>query len=87
MGYFFVKVYSCSPAKLSLAIWLADILLNETEHTEIYLGNGLNLGAHWDWDGVDGDSSGKEICSGLYWDSNWDGVLRYVGEWDTYYEI
>lgn len=29
-----------------------DILLNETEHTEIYLGNGLNLGAHWDWDGV-----------------------------------
>ena len=56
-----------------------DILLNETDHTEIYLGNGLNLGAHWDWDGVNGDSSGKEICSGLYWDSNWDGVLRYVG--------
>lgn len=56
-----------------------DILLNETEHTEIYLGNGLDLGAHWDWDGVNGDSSGKEICSGLYWDSNWDGVLRYVG--------
>lgn len=45
-----------------------------------FLGNGLDLGAHWDWDGVNGNSSGKEICSGLYWDSNWDGVLRYMGE-------
>ncbi len=56
-----------------------DILLNETTHTEIYLGNGQNLGAHWDFDGVNGDSSGTEICSGWYWDSNWDGVLRYIG--------
>jgi hypothetical protein len=56
-----------------------DILLNEQTHTEIYLGGGMSLGAHWDWDGRNGDSSGLEINIAQYWDSNWDGVLRYIG--------
>lgn len=56
-----------------------DILLNEQNHTELYLGGGMSLGAHWDWDGVNGDSSGTEISVAQYWDSNWDGILRYTG--------
>lgn len=56
-----------------------DILLNTQTHTEIYLGDGMNIGAHWDWDGRPGDSSGTEINIAPYWDSNWEGVLRYIG--------
>ena len=56
-----------------------DILLNEAAHTEIYLGNNQNVGAHWDYDGKRGDSSGKEISVGNYWFDNWNGVLRYNG--------
>ena len=56
-----------------------DILLNEQNHTELYLGGGMSLGAHWDWDGVNGDSSGLEINIAQYWDSDWDGILRYTG--------
>ena len=56
-----------------------DILLNESAHTEIYLGNNQNVGAHSDWDGRTGDSSGKEINIAPYWYDYWDGVLRYTG--------
>ena len=56
-----------------------DILLNEVSHTEMYYGNGQNVGAHSNKDGVDGDSSGAEICIRDYWDDNWDGILRYTG--------
>lgn len=37
-----------------------DILLR-SGHTEIYIGNGKNVGAHWNRDGKPGDSSGKEV--------------------------
>ena len=53
-----------------------DILLNEVNHTELYLGNSRNVGAHWDYDGVQGDSSGREINEDSYWYDDWDGVLR-----------
>ncbi|MEE3404912.1 MAG: peptidoglycan amidohydrolase family protein [Acutalibacteraceae bacterium] len=56
-----------------------DILLNEVMHTEIYLGNNQNVGAHQDLDGRTGDSSGKEINVAPYWYDYWDGVLRYTG--------
>lgn len=45
-------------------------------HTEIYLGEGRNVGAHDDYDGRPGDSSGAEVCAGPYWDSGWDRVYR-----------
>ena len=54
-----------------------DILLTPGSHTEFYLGNGMNVGAHWNYDGVSGDSSGEEIDIGNYYDHPWDGVLRY----------
>lgn len=54
-----------------------DILLNETSHTEIYLGNNQNVGAHSNYDGKPGDSSGNEISVTNYSNHNWNGVLRY----------
>lgn len=56
-----------------------DVLLDEENHTEMYIGNGMNVGAHDDWDGGDGDSSGTEINVSEYSNHHWDGVLRYVG--------
>lgn len=56
-----------------------DVLLSESHHTELYVGNGRNLGAHSNYDGRDGDSSGSEIDEGNYYSFPWDGVLRYVG--------
>ena len=56
-----------------------DVLLNEGQHTEMYIGDGMNVGAHSNKDGVDGDSSGKEINISNYHSFPWDGVLRYVG--------
>lgn len=51
------------------------------QHTEIYLGDNKTVGAHDDYDGVEGDSSGKEIDVREY--SNWcnyQGVFRYKPE-------
>lgn len=59
-----------------------DVLLNESTHTEMYIGNGLNVGAHGDKDGKNGDSSGKELCVTRY-SGPWEGVLRYVGNEST----
>lgn len=72
-----------------------DILLNEKNHTEIYIGNNQRVGAHTGtYDIYDrnapGDNNGKEISIYNYSNSsNWDGVLRYnenpnfPGEEDT----
>lgn len=54
-----------------------DVLLSEDSHTEMYIGDGKNVGAHDDYDGTSGDSSGSEIDIGDYYDHPWDGVLRY----------
>ena len=56
-----------------------DVLLNRNSHTEMYVGNGMNVGAHLDYDGVNGDSSGKEINVQKY-HGPWEGILRYVGD-------
>ena len=63
-----------------------DILLNEKNHTEIYIGNNQRVGAHsGTYDIYDrnapGDNNGKEICVYNYSNSsNWDGILRYKEE-------
>lgn len=57
-----------------------DVLLrrsNSSGHTELYLGNNKNVGAHSDYDGRGGDSSGREINVASYYYGNWQGVLRY----------
>ncbi len=65
-----------------------DILLNEANHTEIYIGNNQRVGAHTGtYDIYDrnspGDNNGREISIYNYSNSsNWDGVLRYNDEPD-----
>lgn len=59
-----------------------DILLNISSHTEIYLGEGKNVGAHINEiddivGGEPGDQTGEEICVGGFYAFPWDGVLRY----------
>lgn len=61
-----------------------DILLNRTHHTEIYIGNGRNVGAHSSETGgvtgQTGDQTGKEICTNAYYNYPWTNVLRYTDE-------
>lgn len=61
-----------------------DILLNRTHHTEIYVGNGRNVGAHSSETGgvtgQTGDQTGKEICTNAYYNYPWTNVLRYTEE-------
>lgn len=55
-----------------------DILLNEASHTEIYLGNGQNVGAHSNRGNPQtGDQTGTEVSVSRYYNHPWDGVLRY----------
>ena len=58
-----------------------DLLLNEANHVEMYVGNGNTLGAHDDFDGGVGDSAGNEINIAPLEMSWWypDGILRYTG--------
>ena len=55
-----------------------DILLNEATHTEFYLGNGKNVGAHSNRGYPQtGDQTGTEVSVSGYYYHPWDGVLRY----------
>lgn len=62
-----------------------DVYLNETHHTEMYLGggkmggfNGSELGTI---DGAEGDQTGREsrIKDVYVYSRGWDGILAYVG--------
>ncbi len=56
-----------------------DVLLRISGHTELYIGNNKQCGAHDDYDGnVRGDTYGNEVCAYTYSNrSNWSGILRY----------
>lgn len=57
-----------------------DVLLAEGEHTALYTGDGRIVEAGWDYDGAQGDSSGREVHDGDYYDHPWDWVLRWEGD-------
>ena len=63
------------PKKTGLTLQPGDVLLKVGSHTEMYVGNGKNVGAHANYDKRNGDSKGNEINVRA---SNhpWDGVLR-----------
>lgn len=58
-----------------------DILLNISDHTELYIGDYQNVGAHHDENGgtaglQPGDQGGEITVSGWY-SFPWDGILRW----------
>ena len=65
-----------------------DVLLNEKNHTALYLGGGQIVQASINerggiTGGQTGDQTGGEIHVRGYYDYPWDVVLRYVGEEGT----
>lgn len=54
-----------------------DILLNDSSHTAFYIGDGMVAEFSMDYDGVQGDSSGREAYTHAYYDYPWDCVLRW----------
>lgn len=52
-----------------------DILLNEVEHVEFYLGDNTNVGAH-----TNKRPAADQISVSGYYNHPWDGVLRYKDE-------
>lgn len=57
-----------------------DILLNESSHVEIYIGDGQMVGAHSSrGNSTPGDQPGNEVSVCPWRSHPWDGVLRYGG--------
>lgn len=75
------------PAPVNLAtgegLQVGDVLLNEKNHTALYIGNGQLVHAAGNefggaTGGKTGDQTGKEISTTRYFNFPWDMVLRYV---------
>lgn len=61
-----------------------DVLLNDTQHTAMYIGNGQIVHASINeygkvTGGKTGDQTGKEVCVRSYYNFPWNCVLRYTG--------
>ena len=62
---------------------VGDILLNEAQHTAVYIGNGLLVHASGnEWGGAvggtPGDQTGGEMCVRSYYNAGWNGYLRRI---------
>lgn len=70
--------------KTGTGIQRGDVLLNETKHTAIALGDNKIVHASSSETGgkygKEGDQTGTEICIRGYYNRPWDCVLRYIGE-------
>lgn len=63
---------------------VGDVLLNERNHTALYIGNGRVVQASINelgttTGGKTGDQTGREIYERGYYNYPWDCILRYVG--------
>ncbi len=68
----------------AVSLQRGDILL-KSGHVELYIGNNQCVGAHSNYDGKSGDSSGREIQvrtrgTGCYACKDYTTVLRYTGQ-------
>ncbi len=71
-------------SRSSVSLQRGDILL-KSGHVELYIGNNQCVGAHNNYDGKSGDSSGREIQvrtrgTGCYACKDYTTVLRYTGQ-------
>jgi peptidoglycan hydrolase-like protein with peptidoglycan-binding domain len=80
---------SCGFADVSAYVNLAngagmnpgDVLLNEQNHTAMFIGNGQLVHARSsEGNSIPGDQSGNEIRVQRYYNYPWDCVLRYGGD-------
>ena len=85
----FVDAKSLGPIELNMGAGLkrGDVLLNEQNHTAIYLADGTVVQASINerggiTGGQTGDQTGWEIAVSPYRNYPWDIVLRYVGDLD-----
>lgn len=61
-----------------------DILLNDANHTALYLGGNMLVHARINenggiFNGRAGDQTGREVCTQTYFDYPWNCILRYTG--------
>lgn len=59
-----------------------DVLLNQANHTALYIGSGMIAHASINemgktTGGLTGDQTGREVCTRTYYNFPWDCVLRY----------
>lgn len=83
----FVDVTASCELNMGAGLEAGDILLNESYHTEMYLGDGTLVGASSNefggiTGGQTGDQTGNEIRIRPWYrySHGWDCVLRYAGE-------
>ena len=55
-----------------------DVLVNTSCHIQMHVGNGYDVGAHNNYDGKTGDSSGREVSVNYTW-TGYAEVYRYYG--------
>lgn len=77
----FNDVTSQCNLKTGVGLERGDVLLKKG-HTEMYIGNGQNVGAHMnEFGGIEGgrtgDQTGNEISVDSYYNAPWTWVLRY----------
>lgn len=71
------KTYYRKPNKSELK--RGDVLVNTSCHIQIHVGNGYDVGAHNNYDGKTGDSSGREVSVNYTW-TGYAEVYRYYGK-------